>query len=183
MAATWLTIAAIMALGQNVSPSETDRESLRMTPGVVCSKVEGFGRYVARERPEVDRNEKLLIYYQPIGHAYERRQSKYHVRMIEDVKIRPRGKKDVLWKKEKLGEFEKDFDDIPTNLYLYNTIAVKGLAPGEYDLVIELHDELSGHHASQIVAFRVVDGGGQERDSGQEKPSPRPTRAGGGSST
>ena len=45
----------------------------------------------------------------------------------------------------------------PTHVYLRNTISLKGLEPGEYDLIIILHDEVNeGRTATQVVKFRVI---------------------------
>ena len=45
----------------------------------------------------------------------------------------------------------------PQLLYLRASVSLKGLAPGEYDLTIILHDEIAkGSSASQVIKFKVI---------------------------
>ena len=42
-------------------------------------------------------------------------------------------------------------------IFLRNTISLKGLKPGDYELIIILHDEIAkGPPATQAVKFRVI---------------------------
>jgi hypothetical protein len=54
-------------------------------------------------------------------------------------------------------KFEAKTDFAPGPLYLRNTISLKGLKPGLYDLEIILRDELMpGSPAIQTVKFEVI---------------------------
>ncbi len=42
-------------------------------------------------------------------------------------------------------------------IYLRQTVSLKGLAPGDYELTIILHDELGkGATATQVVKFKII---------------------------
>ncbi len=68
------------------------------------------------------------------------------------------GPKKIIWQKLKMLDYTTPKQDLPpTHIYLRNTISLKGLEPGDYDLIIILHDEVNeGRTATQVVKFRVI---------------------------
>ena len=69
----------------------------------------------------------------------------------------------------------------PTQIYLRNTISLKGLEPGEYDLIIILHDEVNeGRTATQVVKFRVIPADDPEKEKGNRPRSPEERKGEGG---
>ena len=74
-----------------------------------------------------------------------------------DGEIRKRGAKTILRQKKKLIEFNPVYPTPPRFVYVKQSVSLKGLAPGDYDLIIILHDELAkGATATQTVKFKVI---------------------------
>jgi len=158
------------------APSSPAERRLHMTPAVACASIEGFGKYVALQEPAVTKDDKLLVYYEPEQFATEKvdRVDRYH--FTQDVRVRRRGQKEVIWSKEKLLDYTGENPQF--GVCLTNKIAVKGLTPGEYDLDIILHDMVGkGQTAEQTLRFRVKPSnppppGQDEKSIGPEQPDP-----------
>jgi hypothetical protein len=102
-------------------------------------------------------DEKLLVYYRPTGFRTEPIGDKFRAHFVQDARIRRRGQKAVLKNRMKLLEYEVKSDIPPDLIYLKNTISLKGLKPGEYELDIILHDKIGGGPpVSQALDFQVV---------------------------
>ena len=143
---------AWLGLGSDDSPPR----KLAMTPAVACSKITGFGDYVPLDEAVLTRDDKLLVYYEPTGFLYETVGKEYRVHFTQDARIHRRGQKAALQSKDKLLDYKGKSKQPPVNIYLSNTIALKDLAPGEYDLEIILRDDVAkGPPATQVLKFRV----------------------------
>jgi hypothetical protein len=131
--------------------------SLRMTPGVVCRSIAGYEDYETLPEAAQTAEEKLLVYFRPLGHRIERVDDFYQAHLVPDFQIRKRGEKTVLRQKLKFYEYKPKSTEPPRSIYMKNVIALKGLAPGDYDLTIILHDEIAkGPSATQVVKFRII---------------------------
>ena len=146
---------------------DPDKPKLSMSPAVACAKIKGFGDYVALDEPVLTRDDKLQVYYEPSGFAYELVGKEYRVHLTQEGRVHRRGQKAVLMSKEKLLDYQGRSKTPPVdNVYLSNTVALKSLPPGEYDFEILLRDELGkGPVASQLLKFRV-----KESDAPPPKP-------------
>jgi hypothetical protein len=154
---------------RETKPAAPDAEAaegrLSMTPAIACSKIEPDGRYVPLDEPALTKDDKLLLYYEPKNYKLERVDGAYQIHLSQDVRVRRRGKKEVLWSKDHMVDYQGKSRQRPGLIFMTNTIAIKALTPGEYDLDIILHDELAkGPPAVQVFRFTV-------------KPSPPPTPA------
>ncbi len=149
---TWLAIvvAPLIAAG--------DGPPLAMSPGKVCSNVRGYGDFDERPEPSLTRDEKLQIYCEPTGFATGTRpDGSTYVHLVVDAKIRRKGRKEVLWSKDAIVDYESEGSSPPAVVYLASTFAVRGLKPGDYqaDLVLrDKHDPAA--RAEQTVDFRIV---------------------------
>jgi hypothetical protein len=145
---------------------DPDKPKLSMSPAVACAKIKGFGDYVALDEPVLTRDDKLQVYYEPSGFAYETVGKEYRVHLTQEGRMHRRGQKAVIMSKEKLLDYQGRTKVSPVdNIYLSNSIALKSLPPGEYDFEIILKDELGkGPVASQILKFRV------------KEPDPQPSK-------
>jgi len=165
MVATWAGVALITLLPagtslsapptSNAEPSESDR--LSMSPGVVCRDIVGYEDYEPLPNAALTSDEKLLIYFRPHRYAVDRSGDTYHIHLTQEGQVRRRGEKAVIYRKEKLLDYEWKGTKPPGPVYLRNTIAIKGLKPGDYDFDITLRDKFSKDPAvTQTVQFRVV---------------------------
>jgi hypothetical protein len=153
-------LALIVSSTVSVSPLAAQEgrapDALAMSPAVACEKIEGYERYVPREEAALTKDEKLLVYYRPLNYKVERYKTQYRAHLTQDIRVRKRGEKAVLWKKDKMVDYQARLPDPSAPLCMQNTIALKALSPGEYDLDIVLHDQLAkGATAVQTLKFRV----------------------------
>jgi hypothetical protein len=133
------------------------RENLRMSEAVVCRSIDGFEAYEPLRDAAQTSDEKLLVYYRPFGYKTTFVKDSYQAHLTQDAEIRPRGQKVVLRQKKRLLDYTAKSPQPPELIYMRNTISLKGLKPGEYDLNIILRDELGGGPpATQVVKFRVI---------------------------
>ena len=101
--------------------------------------------------------EKLLVYIRPFGFQTEKVDAGHQAHLTADGEIRKRGEKAILRQKKKLLEYKPVTPTPPSFIYLKNSISLKGLTPGDYDLTIILHDQIAkGAPASQIIKFKVI---------------------------
>jgi hypothetical protein len=131
--------------------------SLSMSPGVVCRSIDGYEHYKVLRNAAQTSEEKLLVYVRVHGFKVEQVDGLYRAHLVPDFEIRKRGDKAVLLQKKKMFEYEPKSREPLGQVYMKNQISLKGLAPGNYELTLILHDEIAkGPPASQVVKFRVV---------------------------
>lgn len=136
---------------------ESKKAQLRMTPGVVCSVIDGYEKYKVLPKAAQTSDEKLLVYFRPLGYQIEKVDDGYEAHLVPGFQIRKRGQKEVLLQKLRMYEYKPRSEQPPHFLYMKNAISLKGLGPGEYDLTILLHDEIAkGPAAQQVIRFRVL---------------------------
>jgi hypothetical protein len=149
------------------------RASLRMSKAVVCTSIDGYDSYKKLPGAALTSDEKLLVYYEPINYKTAFVDDSYQAHFTQDGQVRKRGEKAVLREKFKLLDCTAKGELPPQNLFLRNTVSLKGLPPGEYDFTIILHDEIAkGPPVTQVVRFRIVPAtvaGGSPRDDSEDK--------------
>ena len=151
-----LALGLLLALAAAPS-SRPDDDDLSMTDAVACRTIRGFEDYDPLPDAELPKEAKLQVYYRPLHYKVERTKGGYRVHLVQDGRIRRRGEKAVLWKKDNVVDYEVKTELPPGPLYLTNSVAIQGLKPGEYDLDIILRDKLSqGREATQVLKFRVI---------------------------
>ena len=106
-------------------------------------------------------DEKLLIYYRPLRYKIDFVNDFYTAHLVQDNEIRKKGKKEIVRQKKKVVEFRPKQKQPLGPFYIKNTISLKGLDPGEYELTVILRDELDKGAApsKQLVKFKVIRAG------------------------
>jgi hypothetical protein len=155
--------------------SDQPESSLRMSPGVVCRSIDGYEAYEPLPGAELTSDEKLLVYYRPSGYKVDQVGRLYEAHFTQDAQIRKRGEKAVLRQKKKLLDYNPKKAFPPQNISLRNTISLKGLPPGDYDLTIILRDEIAkSPPATQVVKFRVIPAQDPRKAADTSRASDRP---------
>jgi hypothetical protein len=151
---------------------DSRKTELRMTPGIVCSAIDGYENFKTLPKAAQTSDEKLLVYFRPLGFQTEMVEGAYQAHLFAGFQIRKRGQKEVLLQKLKMYEYKPKSEQPPRRLYMKNAISLKGLSPGDYDLTLILNDEIAkGPAVKQVVKFRVIpadDPGKQEKASPSE---------------
>jgi hypothetical protein len=151
------------------------KASLRMTPGIVCSSIDGYEDYKVLPKATQTMDEKLLVYFRPLGYQSELVDGAYQAHLVPDFQIRKRGEKAVLLQKLKMYTYKPKSEQPPRYLYMKNTISLKGLTPGDYELTLILHDEIAkGPPATQVVRFRVIPATEIQKDDKASQSEDRP---------
>jgi hypothetical protein len=144
------------------SPSDaatpTRPGGLRMSRAVVCKSIDGYEVYKPLPGAAQTSDEKLLIYYRPLRYKIDFVDGYYRAHLVQDNEIRKRGKKEIVRQKKKVVEYDPKSKEPFGPIYIRNTISLKGLEPGDYDLTIILRDELDkiAPPSKQQVKFRVI---------------------------
>jgi hypothetical protein len=159
----FLACSAWLAAGASPGDeSKPSRPALDMSKGVVCKKVVGYEDYVELPDASLTSEDKLKVYFRPLNFRVDPMEKpkagqRFKAKFDEDIRIRRKGEKTVLQKKDGLGEYEPTFDRRDQTIYIVNNIGLKGLSPGDYELDLVLHDVLEKDaSATQTVAFTVV---------------------------
>ncbi len=155
-----IALCALLAFTKQASADnpEPTVEPLRLSPPVVCFKIDGHGDYEPRPEPVLTKVEKLLIYVEPLNHTIEREKSngKYYAHFSQSARIRRKGEQRVLWEKKELGEYKPESDWPPRTIYLSSMIALQGLSPGDYEIDITYRDLLKdGAETTETIEFRI----------------------------
>ncbi len=134
-----------------------DEPVLAITGGVVCKSITGYESYVELPDAALTSEDKLLVYYRPVDYKIERTKTGgYRAHFIQDGRIRKRGQKAVVWTKDQVLDYEARKPEPLGPIYLSNTIILKNLKPGDYDLEIILRDTVAEQTATQILRFQIV---------------------------
>lgn len=148
-------LVAIGFVGAEPTPGES---GLTMSRGVVCGKIHGFAKIEPLPEPKLTPDDKLTIYYEPSGFKTEEAGDGYRAMLVQDGKIRKKGRKEPIWSKEKMFEYEAKSETPPKFIYMRVDVMIKGLTPGDYEFDFVLHDGLAkaARPATQSVSFTVV---------------------------
>ena len=134
-----------------------EKEPLSKSPAVACKAIDGYEDFEPLPDATLTSDEKLLVYYRPAGFQTEQVGDEFRAHFVQDAQIRRRGEKTVLKSKKKLLDYEFKSDSAPALVYLRNTISLKGMKPGKYELDIILHDKIGGGTpATQALPFEIV---------------------------
>ncbi len=144
------------AVAEPQDAPEAPETRLVMSKAIVCESVGGFADYVGRPKTGLTADEKLLIYYEPRNFATQRVGRRHQAHLVQDVRLRRRDEKVALWSKDKVLDYSAKSEAPIAQIYLTNTISLKGLKPGDYDLDVILHDEVAGGRpATQTLRFSI----------------------------
>ena len=112
-----------------------------MSRAVVCKSIDGYEIYKPLASAAQTSDEKLLIYYRPLRYKIDFVDGYYRAHLVQDNEVRKRGRKEVVRQKKKVVEYDPKSKDPLGPIYIRNTISLKGLEPGDYELTIILRDE------------------------------------------
>jgi hypothetical protein len=130
---------------------------LDMEPAIVCKSIDGYEDYEPLPGAAQTSEEKLLVYMRPTGFQSEKVEKGYQAHLTIDGEVRKRGEKTILRQKKKLLEYQPVYSTPVYFIYLKHSVSLKGLAPGDYELTIILHDEIAkGATATQVVKFKII---------------------------
>jgi hypothetical protein len=137
-------------------PPTKEREPLAISKPIICKEIRGYEDFDVRKDGELQKDEKLLIYYLPLRYEEQAAGERFRVHLTQDGRIRRKGQKAVVYSKKDMLEFKTTYDPRSGRVYLQNIVSLKDLKPGEYEYDILLTDKLGGGTATRTVPFKVV---------------------------
>jgi hypothetical protein len=143
-------------------PKKDKISTLEMSKAVACKKIEGYEDFQLLPNAALTSEDKLQVYYRPIGYKVEtiekpKTSRKFRAKFSQDGRIRKKGEKTVVMKKDRILEYDPTFDDATQHIYLVNNVGLKGLPPGDYEYDITLRDDLTeGAVATQTLPFTII---------------------------
>ena len=158
------------------SSSPSQPPTLRMSRAVVCKSIDGYENYKPLPGAAQTSEEKLLIYFRPLRYNVDYVDGYYRAHLVQDNEIRRRGRKEVVRQKKKVVEYDPKSKDPLGPIFIRNTISLKGLQPGDYELTIILRDELDREAAPtrQVVSFKVIPPMDPRKNQSAKKDDPKP---------
>ena len=121
----------------------------------LCSKILGFASYVPLSEPVVDKNGKLLVYYEPVNVFTNVKEGMYEIWYTQDMTLlRENGEVVHHWKE--ILTFHYTTKKPVMDLFAQNSIDLEGQLPaGNYQFRAVLHDKLSEKTATKTVDFEI----------------------------
>lgn len=140
------------------APATPKAGGLRMSRAVVCKEIIGYENYKVLRSAAQTSDEKLLVYFRPLRYKIDYVDDLYRAHLVQDNEIRKRGRKEIVRQKKKVVEYNPKSKEPLGPIFIRNSISLKGLEPGEYELTIILRDELdkSAPPTRQVVRFKVI---------------------------
>ena len=114
---------------------------LVMDPPIICKSIDGYEDYTPLPGAAQTADEKLLVYIRPTGYQTEKVEKGYQSHLTADGEFAG-AEKAILRQKKKLLEYKPIYETLERVIFLKQTVSLKGLTPGDYELTIILHDEL-----------------------------------------
>jgi len=141
--------------GRQESPGDAGR--LAMTKPVACRAIEGFENYETLPRGELTADEKLHVYYRPLNYKIVRQGKDYMAHLAQDGQIRRRGEKAIIRSKKNILDYQVKQPEPLQQIFMRNSVSLKGLLPGDYEYDIILRDENNpGPSLTQSLKFRII---------------------------
>jgi hypothetical protein len=142
----------------------TKREALAISKPVICKEVRGYEDYDVRADDSLRKDEKMLIYYIPLGYEEHLVGDQHRVHLTQEGRVRKRGQKAVVFSKKEMLIYDVKYAPPSRPIYLQNIVSLKELKAGEYTYDIVLTDKLGGGTVTRSVPFKVVAAAAEKAD-------------------
>lgn len=121
-----------------------------------CSKILGFGSYVPLKEPIIDKDGKLLVYYEPRNVYTNKRDDLYEIWYTQDLALLNE-KGEVLQEWNGFLDFHYMSKKPVLDMFAQNSLNLQGsgLPPGKYKVGLTLNDKLRGASVTHVAEFQV----------------------------
>lgn len=121
----------------------------------LCKKIISFGAYVPLQEPVLEKNDTLLIYYEPENVFTNRKDGIYEIWYTQDMILLDASGKPII-SREDILNFRHSSQSPVLDLYAQNSINLQGkLPPGSYTFKAVLKDRLGDKTAVHTIDFTV----------------------------
>lgn len=119
----------------------------------LCSKISSFSQFVPLEGKVIPADGKLLLYYEPENVYTKRLDNRYEFSISQDAIIL-QGDQEIF-RKDKMLQYTLNTRQPTMDLFVQNTLTVGSLPPGDYILMIVLHDEYKNQDVTERIPFTI----------------------------
>jgi hypothetical protein len=144
---------AILSLKNQIIDLQ-NRGSLGFKDFTLCSKILGFGSFVALDRAEVSQGAELQIYYEPVNVFTNRSKGLYELYYTQDIVLLS-AQGETVYEAKELLSFHWISKSPVFDLYATNSLNLGGLPPGNYTYKAVLRDKLKEATAEFSQPFAV----------------------------
>jgi len=121
----------------------------------VVGDPQGYGMYNPRENGTFKAGEPMVVYVEPLGFGHRLVNGIHQIAIDVDLVITDRKGKELL-SREGFGNFELNSRRKNREFYMKLTLSLKGAPPGDYILVLPIHDRVRNTKATVSLPFRIV---------------------------
>ncbi|MDX2037474.1 MAG: hypothetical protein SFX72_12550 [Isosphaeraceae bacterium] len=152
-------LAAICTFFSVDAIARDDEREFSISEPVFCKEVRGYRDFDRLEPARYTRDDKITIYCEPRGHEIRpvKDGKGYRAHVVTSGKVRKKGRKEVIFEKKELLDYDVTADFPPRAIYLQTILAIKNLRPGDYEFDLTVEDLLDDRRAAKrTVGFTVV---------------------------
>jgi hypothetical protein len=115
----------------------------------------GYGRYTPRDGSTFKAGETPVIYFEPVGYGFAEASGQSRIAIKTGLEIRTPGGL-ILAKTDDFGELTWQGLAKSREFYGSLSVALPGLKPGNYELILTITDEASGKSATATLPFVIA---------------------------
>jgi len=120
----------------------------------LCSKILGYGQYVALESNKIKAGSTVQVYYEPQNLFTARTEGGYKIWFTQDIVLKSSDGEE-LYKQENVLNFNYQTTSPVMDIFGTNSLDLGSLPPGSYLYEVVMHDKLKTAQANYTLAFEV----------------------------
>ena len=129
---------------------------LQLRTVVFADAVKGYANYTPRENSVFKSNDTLRVYFEPVGFAFTPDGDGFSSALVADLQIRTPGGL-ILATSEDFGRLEWHGRSKMHEVHATIEFPLPAFKPGDYQLLLTLHDQGSPKEATVTLPFSVVE--------------------------
>jgi len=121
----------------------------------LCSKIYTLGSYVPLPEPKIEKDGKLLLYYEPANLHTKVSEKRYEFWFTQDALLVDINGKE-LWSKKEFIDMHYLTSTPILDVYCHNTLTLNDVAVGKYIYTITLTDLFRNKSVTKSIEFEIV---------------------------
>jgi len=121
----------------------------------LCSKIYTLGSYVPLPEPKIEKNGKLLLYYEPANLYTKVSEGRYEFWFTQDAVLTDINDKE-LWSEKEFLDMHYITSTPILDVYVHNTLTLTDVPPGKYIYTITLNDLFRNKSITKSIEFEIV---------------------------
>jgi len=122
----------------------------------LCSKIYTLGSYVPLPEPKIEKDGKLLLYYEPANLHTKVSEGRYEFWFTQDAVLTDINGKE-LWSEKEFLDMHYITSTPILDVYVHNTLTLTDVPPGRYIYTITLNDLFRNKSITKSVEFEIIE--------------------------